>query len=290
MRIVSLLPSATEMLFAIGAGGDVVGVTHECDYPPEALSLPKLTASTGPDLRTPAEIDRHVRAAVHAGSSLYQLDSALLERLEPDLIVTQELCAVCAVSYEIVAAAAKQLRACHPERVVSLEPTSLEDVFANICFLGELTGHDREAQDLVARLRTRVAALKESHGARTLVLEWTDPPMSAGHWIPELVELAGGQPVLADPGANSRRLEWSAIAKADPDALVVAPCGFDLATSRQAVAALEAVPEWRSLSARRNGRVLVLDGSAYLSRPGPRLVDAAEILAQWYTSGTEYAG
>lgn len=294
-----MLPSATELLFAIGAGGDVVGVTHECDYPPEALSLPNLTASTGPDLQTPAEIDRHVRAAVHAGSSLYQLDSALLERLEPDLVVTQELCAVCAVSYEIVAAATKQLRSCHPERsrrvrVVSLEPTSLEDVFANICFLGEITGHDREAQQLVANLRTRVAALKESHNAHcgigTLVLEWTDPPMSAGHWIPELVELAGGQPVLANPGANSRRLEWSAIAQADPDAVVVAPCGFDLAMSRQAVAALEAVPEWRSLSARRNGRVLVLDGSAYLSRPGPRLVDAAEILAQWYTSGTEYAG
>jgi iron complex transport system substrate-binding protein len=292
VRIVSLLPSATEMLFAIGAGDAVVGVTHECDYPPEALTLPKLTASAGPGLQTPAAIDRHVRAAVHAGSSLYHLDSALLERLEPDLIVTQELCAVCAVSYEMVATAAKRLRS--DARIVSLEPSSLEDVFANICFLGDLTRHDREARVLVANLTSRVAALKsrrtQRDTARTLVLEWTDPPMSAGHWIPELVELAGGRPVLANPGANSQRLEWSAIAQTDPDAVVVAPCGFDLASSRQAVAALEAVPEWRSLSARRNGRVLVLDGSAYLSRPGPRLVDAAETLAQWYTSGTEYAG
>jgi iron complex transport system substrate-binding protein len=309
VKIVSLLPSATEILFGIGASEEVVGVTHECDYPPEALELPKLTSASTPGGATSAEIDRHVRAAVHAGSSLYHLDSALLAQLEPDLIVTQELCAVCAVSYEIVDSAAKLLNSCHPERsnvmlsavearrtrVISLEPASLQDVFANIATLGEMTGHAKDARSLLAKLESRVAALRirtagRAQRPRTLVLEWTDPPMSAGHWIPELVELAGGVPVLANPGANSQRLEWAAIAQAGPEAIIVAPCGFDLAKTRRAVAELDAVETWRSLAAQRAGRVLALDGNAYLSRPGPRLVDAAEIVQRWYTSGAEYAG
>jgi iron complex transport system substrate-binding protein len=292
LRIVSLLPSATEILFGIGAGDEVVGVTHECDYPPEALALPKLTSASTPG-STPAEIDRHVRAAVHAGSSLYHLDSALLAQLKPDLIVTQELCAVCAVSYEIVDSAAKHLRS--DPRVISLEPISVQDVLANITQLGEITGHSAEARNLVERLESRVAALGARTAGtakrpRTLVLEWTDPPMSAGHWIPELVELAGGTPILANPGANSRRLEWSAIAHADPEVVVVAPCGFDLGKTRRAIEELDSVETWRSLAARRAGRVLALDGNAYLSRPGPRLVDAAEIVERWYTDGAEYAG
>jgi iron complex transport system substrate-binding protein len=309
MRIVSLLPSATEILFGIGAGEEVVGVTHECDYPPEALGLPTLTSASTPGGTTSAEIDHHVRAAVHAGSSLYHLGSALLARLEPDLIVTQELCAVCAVSYEIVDSATKLLNSCDPERsnvmlsavearrtrIVSLEPASLQDVFANIATLGEITGHAKGARSLLAQLESRVAALRvrtaaSATGPRTLVLEWTDPPMSAGHWIPELVELAGGVPVLANPGANSQRLEWAAIAQASPEAIIVAPCGFDLTKTRGAIEELEAIETWRSLAARRAGRVLALDGNAYLSRPGPRLVDAAEILERWYTSGAEYAG
>jgi iron complex transport system substrate-binding protein len=293
IRIVSLLPSATEILFGIGAGNELVGVTHECDFPLEALGLPKVTSASTPGGTASAEIDRHVRAAVHSGSSLYHLDSALLARLEPDLIVTQELCAVCAVSYEIVDAAAKRLRS--DPRVISLEPVSVQDVFANITQLGEITGHSTEARNLVARLESRVAALRAktigtASRLRTLVLEWTDPPMSAGHWIPELVELAGGDPILANPGANSRRLEWTAIAKAVPEAIVVAPCGFDLAKTRHAIEALDAIDAWRTLAARRAGRVLALDGNAYLSRPGPRLVDAAEIIEQWYTDGAEYAG
>lgn len=293
MRIVSLLPSATEILFGIGAGEEVVGVTHECDYPPEALGLPKLTSASTPGGPASADIDRHVRAAVHAGSSLYQLDSALLAQLEPDLIVTQELCAVCAVSYEIVDSAARRLRS--DPRVISLEPTCVRDVLANIEQLGEITSHLTEARSLVAELDSRIMALRARTASpekrpRTLVLEWTDPPMTAGHWIPELVELAGGTPILANPGANSRRLEWSAIAQAEPEAVVVAPCGFDLAKTHRAIEELEAVETWRSLAARRAGRVLALDGNAYLSRPGPRLVDAAEIIERWYTDGAEYAG
>ncbi len=289
MRIVSLLPSATEILFAIGAGDEVVGVTHECDYPLEVARLPRLTAASGPDMAASAEIDRHVRAAVHAGSSLYELDAALLDRLAPDLIVTQELCAVCAVSYDIVSTAAKRLRS--DPRVVSLEPVSLGDVFTTISFLGDITGHADEPAPVVAALEARIAAIRTAKRRwKTLVLEWTDPPMSAGHWIPEILEIAGGTPVLANPGANSRRLEWSAIVAADPEAVIVSPCGFDLDRTKREVAALDGIAEWQSLSARRNARVLAMDGNAYLSRPGPRLVDAAEIIAQWYTGLAEHAG
>ncbi len=243
MKIVSLLPSATEILFGIGAGSEIVGVTHECDFPAEALALPKLTAAAGPQMQAPQEIDRHVRAAVHAGSSLYHLDAQLLDRLAPDLIVTQELCPVCAVSYEVVTDAAKRL--CSDPRVVSLEPRSLDDVFGNIELLGGITGRAEGASRLIAGLTSRVEALQRRNGsrarARTLVLEWTDPPMSAGHWIPGLIELAGGTPILAHPGANSQRIGWNEIAAADPDAIVIAPCGLDLAATQRALALLDSV-------------------------------------------------
>ncbi|HEY1680880.1 MAG TPA: cobalamin-binding protein [Candidatus Tumulicola sp.] len=286
MRIVSLLPSVTEILFGIGAGPEVVGVTHECDFPPEALVLPRLTASAIPASSSPAEIDRHVRAGLHSGSSLYSLDDVALARLEPDLIVTQELCDVCSVSYEQVATAVRRLG--NDPRVVSLEPSSLEQVLGTIVTLGELTNHADGAQTLLASLRRRIEGLRESNQVmkshlveRVLFLEWTDPPMSAGHWIPELVELAGGDPVLADPLRNSRRLQWDEIAASDPDAIVVAPCGFGIEQTREAIALLNGNATWRGLRAVREGRVLAMDGNAYASRPGPRLVDTAEIMAGW---------
>src|ERR1700736_733927 len=274
MRVVSLLPSATEILFAIGAGDQVVGVTHECDFPPEAATRPHLTSSLLPAELDSAGIDRHVRASVHAGSSLYGLDDRALAALEPDLIITQELCAVCAVSYEIVDRAAKRLRG--DPRVVSLEPSSLEDVFSPISFVAALTGAQDGGDALLAGLRARVDALRERVRARrgapptVLVLEWTDPPMSGGHWTPGLVELAGGVPVLADPGANSRVITWNAIAAADPDVVIVAPCGYDLAKSEAAVAALPpiATAALRALRAIRSGRAFVMDGHAFVNRPG----------------------
>ncbi|HTU68737.1 MAG TPA: cobalamin-binding protein [Candidatus Baltobacteraceae bacterium] len=292
MRIVSLLPSATEILFDIGAGPQVVGVTHECDYPSGATTLPKLTASALPQAGSPAEIDRHVRRSLHEGSSLYHLDADLLERLAPDLIVTQELCAVCAVSYEIVERAVRRLRG--DPRLISLEPSSLDDVFATIAYLGPLTGHRDGADALVDALRTRVDALRERTGTRAprprvLVLEWTDPPMSGGHWTPGLVELAGAQPVLGNPGANSQVLEWTAIAREDPDAIVVGPCGFDLERTRAAIAQLDRNAIWRSLRAVREDRVYPIDGNAYLNRPGPRLVDTAEIIAALLDTETRAA-
>jgi iron complex transport system substrate-binding protein len=264
-----------------GLEARVVGVTHECDFPDAARSKPQLTASSLPVAGSSAEIDRHVRASLHGGSSLYALDSDLLERLQPDLIVTQELCEVCAVSYEIVARAAKRLRG--DPRLVSLEPSSLEDVYANIATVGELARVADVAARLVEGLRARVARLG-AHVAgrprpRVLVLEWTDPPMSGGHWTPGLVELAGGEPLLAHPGANSMALAWDAVTAADPDVVLVAPCGFGLDAALRAVAELDAVPAWLALRAVRSGRAYAIDGNAYVNRPGPRLVDSAEIFA-----------
>lgn len=281
MRIVSLLPSATEILFALGAGDDVVGITHECDYPPAAQGRAILTSSALPAAGSPAEIDRHVRKSLHEGSSLYALDAALLERLAPDLIVTQELCKVCAVSYDIVDRAAKRVKS--DPRVISLEPSSLEDVYANITTIAGLTGRAAAGTQLVESLRARERALHERTAGlprvRTLLLEWTDPPMSAGHWTPGLIELAGGSPVLGNPGANSVTLEWDAVAAADPDAVIVAPCGFGLEQARAALAALENVPQFAAMRAVRSGRAYAIDGNAYVNRPGPRLIDTAEILA-----------
>ncbi len=289
MRVVSLLPSATEILFAIGAGDQVVGVTHECDYPDEARTRPHLTSSLLPHELDAAGIDRHVRASVHAGSSLYGLDDTKLAALEPDLIVTQELCAVCAVSYDIVERAVKRLRGPSPSsghaRVVSLEPSSLEDVFSTIAFLGELVGARDGASRVLAQLRARVDALRERVAGRArervLVLEWTDPPMSGGHWTPGLVELAGGEAVLGNPGANSRVLAWGEIAAVDPDVVIVAPCGFDLDRALSEIAALppEKARAFAGLRAVRAGRAYAMDGNAFVNRPGPRLVDTAELFA-----------
>jgi iron complex transport system substrate-binding protein len=294
MRIVSLLPSVTEIVFAMGAGDQVVGVTHECDFPAQARGLPVLTSSLLPlDLQPQAgaepmpaggaaAIDRHVRASVHSGSSLYALDDVLLAELAPDVIITQELCKVCAVSYDIVARAAKRMRTDGPT-VISLEPSSLEDVYANILTVGELAGAAAGAGALVGRLREREAALRarpaQTPRPRVLVLEWTDPPMSAGHWTPELIELAGGEALLGNPGANSERITWEAIAAADPDVIVVAPCGYDFARARAAARELDGNAVWDTLRAVRTVRAYAMDGNAYVNRPGPRLLDTAEILA-----------
>jgi len=281
-RIVSLLPSATEIVYALGLGDRLVGVTHECDFPPDAKGKPVLTASALPATSNSAEIDRHVRRHLHRGSSIYTLDAELLEGLAPDLILTQELCAVCAVSYEIVARAARRLRG--DPRIVSLEPSSLDDVYQNIETVGTLTGTTQKAAVVVGKLRARAETLREhvagSARPRTLVLEWTDPPMSGGHWTPGLVELAGGEPILANPGANSQVLDWGAIAETNPDVILVAPCGFDLAKSIAAVDELDSInATWRSLPAVQERRMHVIDGNAYVNRPGPRLLDSAEIFA-----------
>ncbi len=282
MRIVSLLPSATEILFDIGAGADVVGITHECDFPPQAQHLARLTSSALPHAGSAAEIDRHVRRSLHQGSSLYYLDADLLEKLAPDLIVTQELCAVCAVSYEIVSRAARRLSS--DPRIVSLEPSSLEDVYANILTVGELTGRGTRASHLVDDLRERERLVRERVAGRSrprvLLLEWTDPLMSAGHWTPGLIEIAGGAPVLSNAGTNSKKIDLHAIYDADPDVIIIAPCGFGVEKAREAANALRPVPGWNDLRAVQSASVACLDGNAYVNRPGPRLIDTAEIFEQ----------
>ncbi len=291
MRIVSLLPSATEILFAIGAGDEVVGVTHECDFPEAARRLPILTASSLPSASSSAQIDSHVRKNLHEGSGLYTLDSDLLADLEPDLIVTQELCAVCAVSYDLVNDAVKRLRS--DTRVISLEPSSLSDVFETIRTLGNLTNHRVEADTLITSLETRVRSL-QANVARALsdratrgstdrptllLLEWSDPPMGPGHWSPEVIELAGATPLLASPRSNTKSRSWDEVADSDPDVIVLAPCGFDLVATRKAAAELASNPRWTGLRAYREREIYLLDGNAYVNRPGPRLIDTAEILA-----------
>jgi iron complex transport system substrate-binding protein len=282
MRIASLLPSATEILFAIGAGGDVVGVTHECDYPPAAATLPAVTASAiDHEGRICAEIDRHVRRAVHAGSSLYRLDERLLGELRPDLIVTQELCAVCTVSYAAVARAARRLAADVP--VLSLEPATLGGIVATVAAVGAATGHERGADRLVAGMRARIDAVGSlpalAARPRVACLEWTSPTMAAGHWVPELVRLAGGDDPLGQVGEPSRPVGWDEIAAAAPDIVVLMPCGFHLAGTLEVSAEVTRRPGFGQLPAARTGGVVAVDGSSYFNRPGPRILDGLEIMA-----------
>ena len=283
LRIASLLPSATELLFAIGAGPEVVGVTHECDWPPEARGLPVLTASLFDHAGSPpAEIDRHVRAAVHEGSGIYALDAARLAELQPDLIVTQELCEVCAVSYRQVETAVRELPGEVP--ILSLEPEGLDDIMETALVLGRATGHQAGAEALVAAMRHRIAAvsaLPPVAGGRPAVacVEWTDPLMAGGHWVPEMVRLAGGDDVLGAEGERSAEVAWDDVRAAAPDAMVLMPCGFGLRRSLDCAPEVTSRPGFDTLPCARAGRVAAVDGSSYFNRPGPRIVAGVEILA-----------
>lgn len=276
MRIVSLLPSTTEILFAIGAGDDVVGVTFECDFPAEARSRQIVSTSAMPEGLTPAEIDDFVVQAVAAGEDLYHLDEGALSGLDADLVVTQDLCAVCAVDVSVVDDALAHL-GCTAE-VLTIDPHTLDEVFASIGTLGRATGHEAEAAELVASLRARLAAVKDRVAdrprPRVMLLEWTDPPYAPGHWVPEMIEAAGGVPLLGKAGAKSERVSWETVHEAQPEVVVVAPCGFDLAGASLLADDLVAA------------RVLPLgipvhavDANASWARPGTRLVDGIEELA-----------
>ena len=282
MRIASLLPSATEILFAVGAGEEVVGVTHECDYPPGALELPRLTSNaidhTG---QTCAAIDRHIRSAVHSGSSIYRLDESLLSTLAPDLIVTQELCEVCAVSYSQVKEAVRRLPGKTP--VLSLEPTSLEDIFLTIETVGEAVGESLAARALAVSLRERVAAVEAfdppSPRPRLVCIEWTDPLMASGHWVPEMVRLAGADDPLGHERAPSEYISWDELKAVDPEMLVLMPCGHNLDQTLAVAAEVTGHAGFSLLACARSGQVVAVDGSAYFNRPGPRIVHGLEILA-----------
>ncbi|HEV7669817.1 MAG TPA: cobalamin-binding protein [Thermoanaerobaculia bacterium] len=280
-RIVSLVPNGTEILFALGAGDQVVGVSHECDFPQAARQRPILTGSALAADLAPAEIDRAVSAQVGNGLSLYTIDEALLARLDPELIVTQELCPVCAVSTEQVEGALAPLPRC-PD-VLSLDPRRLADVLEDIRSVGVKIGKEKEAAELVEGLEARLAAVRAGVGAvkpRVLALEWLEPPFAGGHWVPEMIEAAGGEDVAAQPGDHSRRMTWEEVAALDPDVLVVMPCGFDEAGARAQIGRIAEEPEWRGLRAVREGRVFPVDANGCFSRPGPRLVDGIERLAE----------
>ncbi len=282
MRIVSLLPSATEIVCELGLGDDLVGVTHECDHPPFVAGLPKVTRTLIPHDAGSREIDALVRERLKTQRALDTLDLPTLERLAPDLIVTQALCDVCAVAEAEVTAAARSLPG--RPRVINLEPVSLEDVLDTLWAVGRAAGVPGRAETVVTGLRRRVGAVaarsdRVAARPRVVLLEWLDPPFSCGHWSPELVRLAGGDEVVGRVGTPSRTLTWEEVGAARPDVLVVACCGFSLDRTLADVPALAARPGWADLPALRAGRVYVTDGNAYFSRPGPRLVDSLEILA-----------
>ncbi|MGH8659362.1 MAG: cobalamin-binding protein [Gammaproteobacteria bacterium] len=283
MRIVSLLPSATEIICSLDLQHDLVGVTHECDYPPPVATLPKVTRTLVPHDASSHEIDRLVRQRLQAQKALYTLDMETLADLRPDLIVTQALCDVCAV-----AEAEVQEAACHlpgTPRVLNLEPMSLSDVFDSLLRVGEATGRDVLATEVNAHLKARVERVAERtrravhERARVVHLEWIDPPFNAGHWTPELIELAGGSDCIGNRGKPSCTISWQMVLDAQPDVLFVALCGCNIERSLKDIPILEAQPGWSELPCVRQSRIYVADGHQYFNRPGPRLVDSLEMLA-----------
>jgi iron complex transport system substrate-binding protein len=276
VRIVSLLPSTTEILFAIGAGDDVVGVTFECDHPPEARSRTIVSTSAMPEGLAPAEIDAFVASAMSRGEDLYHLDEGALSGLDADLVVTQDLCAVCAVDVSVVDDALAHL-GCSAE-VLTIDPHTIAEVLESIGTLGKATGHEAEAAELVTGLRSRLSAIRrrvaDRARPRVMLLEWTDPPFAPGHWVPEMISAAGGEPLLGTAGEKSRRVTWDQVHAADPEVVVVAPCGYDRGGSQALADDLVAsgvLPDGVPVHA--------VDANAAWARPGTRLVDGVEELA-----------
>ncbi|HEX3432916.1 MAG TPA: cobalamin-binding protein [Solirubrobacteraceae bacterium] len=277
MRIVSLVPHATELLFALGLGDDAVAVTHECDFPPQALERERITRDVLPDGLSAGEIDAAVRERTLQGEAIYELDRAALERVAPDLIVTQELCPVCAVSYEEVAQIAKQLPS--EPRVIALDPKTLGETLGDVRTLAEATDRRDRGVELVGEIAGRVDRVRLTVRAqprvRVAALEWLDPVYVAGHWTPQMIELAGGEDVLGLPGERSEVVSWEQVAAAQPEVVVAMPCGYD--AERALAEARSFAGELAALGAQR---IVAVNASAYFSRPGPRLVDGLELLAQ----------
>ncbi len=272
----SLVPHATELLFALGLEGEIIAVTHECDYPAQALALPRVTRDALPAGLSAAEIDVAVRERTQRGEAIYALDEDALRALAPELIVTQALCPVCAVSYTEVAELARELPS--RPRVISLDPHTLGETLGDVRTLAQATGRRAEGVALIARTAARVdrvkLAVRDRRRPRVAALEWLDPVYVAGHWTPQLIELAGGEDVLGLPGEPSRTASWDELAAAEPEIVVAMPCGYD--APRAHVEALTYAEQLAALGARR---VVAVDASAYFSRPGPRLVDGLELLA-----------
>ncbi len=279
MRIASLVPSATEMLFALGLGGDVVGVTHECDFPPQAASVPHLTATVLPQGLDAGEIDAAVKEVVGEGRALYSLDEELLAELAPDLIVTQAVCEVCAVSYEDVVAVAARLPG-RPQ-VLQQDPSRLGEVLGDVTRLGDAAGIEERAGEVRAGLEARLervrVAVEGVPRPRALALEWLDPPFLGGHWVPEMIEAAGGEDVIGGAGQKSPQVEWERLGGLGPEVIIAMPCGWYLDDSRA-----QALAHREQLNALGAERVFAVDAASTFSRPGPRLVDGVELLAHLF--------
>jgi iron complex transport system substrate-binding protein len=282
-RVVSLIASATEIVAALGCRDRLIGRSHECDYPPEVLSLPVLTAPKFKVEGTSGDIDRKVREIVAQGLSVYRVDAELLRELAPDLIVTQDHCEVCAVSLGDVEAATCAWAGAGT-RIVSLRPDGLDDVYRDIARVAEALGVAGRGRELVGRMRAGFASLAEQTRGldrpRVAFVEWSEPLMSGGNWMPTLIETAGGQNLFGRAGGKSEVLSWSDFATADPEVVIIAPCGYDLEASCRDLDHLASIPGWERIKAVREGRVYCADGNAYFNRPGPRLLDTAQIIAE----------
>src|SRR5579875_757459 len=276
MRIVSLVPSATEMLFALGLGSDLIAVTHECDYPEAARELPRITRDVLPAGLSAAQIDAAVKERTLQGRSIYELDEELLRELRPDLIVTQALCSVCAVSFDDVRALAEEMQP--RPRVLSLDPHTVGEVLGDARTLAQATDRREAATELVNAAAARIdrvrLAVRGSRRPRVAALEWLDPPFAAGHWVPQLIEYAGGEDVLGFAGERSEQTSWEEASAANPDIVIVMPCGYSAE-----IAYREAEMHRDQLAALGAGEVVAVDAAAYFSRPGPRIVDGLELLA-----------
>jgi iron complex transport system substrate-binding protein len=282
-QIVSFLPSATEMACALGLGNQLVGITHECDYPPEVRAKPIVVRKALPiEEMTQLEIDLAVSERMREGRSLYEIDEHLLQKLAPDLILTQDLCQICAPSGNEVSQALNLLN--KKPRVLWLTPNSLEQIADNARQLGKATGHEREAEALIAAGRSRLELLANktrnlTHRPRVFCMEWLDPVYGSGHWVPEMVRIAGGLDQLSREGSDSVRVSWNDVLEWNPEVLVITPCGYDLPRVIEESRRLPEYPRWSEIPAVREGRVFAVDANSYFARPGPRVVDGTELLA-----------
>lgn len=281
VRICSFLPSATEILYALGLADSVAGITYECDYPPAARAKPVVVNTRLAHATNPAEIDRQVNEFMARHESLYEVDLEALKNIQPDLIITQDLCHVCAASPGDLASALANLP--RAPQVLSLIPNTLADVWNDIRTVGQAAGRGSEAEGLVSELRARVAKVEQavsgvSARPRVLCLEWLDPPFVAGHWVPDMVARAGGQDVLGKVGEPGYRVPWEKIFAAQPEVIVVMPCGYHLEQTVEEFRSMRFPPSWNDLLGVREGRVFAVDPSSYFSRPGPRLATGVEIL------------
>ena len=287
-RIVSLIASATEIVCALGLQDQLVGRSHECDFPPAVGSLPVCTEPKFPD-GTSYQIDERIKAILQEGLSVYRVDAGALERLAPDVIVTQTQCDVCAVSLADVEAAVCEMIGSRPE-IVALEPNALEDVFADIEQVADALGVAERGADVAATLRRRMADVERRAATvderpAVACIEWIEPLMAAGNWMPELVEMAGGVSVVGRAGEHAPWLEWDELVELDPEVIVALPCGFDIQRTRREIGPLTSKPEWSNLRAVAAGRVYLADGNQFFNRPGPRVAEALEIMAEMLHPG-----